>query len=67
MSITALLFYQKLMKDLEAICFKVNAYYSCVDNKMICDKQIIITSYVKDLKVSHTEKAIFDAFFKWSM
>ena len=62
--ISSLLVYQKLRKDIEAICFKVNPYDSSVANNMICDKQITITWHVNDPKVSHADKDIVDFFIE---
>ena len=63
--ISSLLVYQKLRKDIEAICFKVNPYDSSVANNMIRDKQITITWHVNDPKVSHADKDIVDFFIEF--
>ena len=62
MLIASLLFYQELRKDPEVIGFKINPYYPCVENKIICNKQMKITWHVNELKVSHTDKDTVDAF-----
>ena len=49
----ALLFYQKLVKDLEAEGFELNPYDLCVANKMINNKQMTLTWHVDDMKISH--------------
>ena len=64
MLISSLLFYQKLRKDMEAIGFKLNPYNPCVAKKSIRNKQITITWHVDDLKVSHSDKYIVDAFIQ---
>ena len=64
MLIVSLLLYQKLRKDLEAIGFKVNPYDTCVSNNMIWYKRKTMTWHVNDLKVSHDDKDIVDAFIQ---
>ena len=62
MLIASLIFYQKLRKGLEAICFKVNPYDPLVANIKICDKQMTIAWHVNDLKVYRDDKDIVDTF-----
>ena len=50
---SALLFYEKLVGDLEAYSFKINPYDPCVANKMIGGKQLTVCWNVDDLK-NHT-------------
>ena len=52
----ALLFYKKLVKDLESIGFVINPYDFCVANKMINGKQMTIIWHVDDLKISHADE-----------
>jgi hypothetical protein len=52
----ALLFYKKLVKDLESIGFIINPYDFCVANKMINGKQMTIIWHVDDLKISHADE-----------
>ena len=52
---SALLFYLKLVKDLEAYGFTLNPYDPCVANAMINGSQMTVTWHVDDLKVSHAE------------
>ena len=66
MVIELLLLYQQLGKYLEAICYKVNIYDPCVENKMIHNKQKTITWHVEDLKLSHTENDIVNTFVEWT-
>ena len=66
MLIESLLLYQKLRKDLKGIGFRVNPYDPCVANKMIYDKQMIITWHVNYLKVSHDKNDIVDALIQWT-
>ena len=49
---SALLFYEKLVGDLEAYSFKINPYDPCVDNMMIGGKQLTVCWHVDDLKIS---------------
>ena len=48
----ALLFYEKLVGDLEANVFKINPYNSCVANNMIGGKELTLCWHVEDLKIS---------------
>ena len=52
---SALLFYRKLQSELEAYGFTVNPYDPYVANKMINGKQMTVTWYVDDLKISHMD------------
>ena len=54
---SALLFYRKLVGDLEAYGFKINPYNPCVANMDINGSQMTVVWHVDDLKVSH-KKAI---------
>ena len=49
---SALLFYEKLVGDLEAYGFNINPYDPCVDNKMIGGKQLTVCWHVGNLKIS---------------
>jgi hypothetical protein len=48
---SALLFYRKLMADLESIAFKLNPYDPCVANKAKNGTQMTVCWHVNDLKV----------------
>jgi hypothetical protein len=52
---SALLFYKKLVKDLENYGFEINPYDPCVANMMIDGKQMTVIWHVDDLKVSHVD------------
>ena len=54
---SALLFYRKLVGDLEAYGFTINPYDPCVANMDIDGSQMTVVWHVDDLKVSH-KKAI---------
>ena len=48
----ALLFYDNLVRDLEAYGFSINTYDLCVANNMIGGKQLTVFWHVDDLKIS---------------
>eukprot|EP00804_Cyclotella_cryptica_P005141 CCRYP_018676-RA/>CCRYP_018676-RA protein AED:0.47 eAED:0.17 QI:0/0/0/0.75/0.33/0.25/4/0/800 len=52
---SALLFYLKLRRDLEAFGFVVNDYNPCVANKIVNGMQMTVMWHVDDLKVSHRD------------
>jgi hypothetical protein len=52
---SALLFYRKLVVDLENAEFKMNPYDPCVANKTINSTQMTVCWHVDDLKVSHID------------
>eukprot|EP00804_Cyclotella_cryptica_P030257 CCRYP_017126-RA/>CCRYP_017126-RA protein AED:0.35 eAED:0.30 QI:0/0/0/1/1/1/2/0/455 len=47
---SSLLFYQKLVDDLETFGFELNPYDPCVANKMVNGEQMTLTWHVDDLK-----------------
>jgi hypothetical protein len=62
---SALLFYQKLLKDLEDNGFELNPYDPCVANKVINGKQFTINWHVDDLKLSHVDAKVVDDTITW--
>jgi hypothetical protein len=54
---SALLFYKKLLADLESDGFVLNPYDPCVANKVVDGKQMTVCWHVDDLKVSHPDPA----------
>ena len=58
MLVAAILWYQKLRKDLESIGFKINPYDPCVANRMVKGKQQTVVFHVDDLKCSHMDKKV---------
>ena len=60
-----LLFYRKLLDDLESRGFSLNQYYPCVVNKMICGKKFTITWHVENLKISHVDKKVVEEIINW--
>ena len=65
MLVAAILWYQKLQKDLESIGFKINPYDPCVANQMVRGKQHTVVFHVDDLKCSHVDKKVNTEFLKW--
>ena len=55
MLISALLFYRKLLTNLELIGFKIYPYDPCAATKMIKRHQHTITGHMDNLKVSHKD------------
>jgi hypothetical protein len=62
---SALLFYQKLVGDLESDGFVLNPYDPCVANKEINGMQMTVCWHVDDLKVSHVDPAGVTKFGQW--
>jgi hypothetical protein len=53
MLVSAMLFYKKLVKDLQACGFELNPYDPCVANKTVDGTQMIVSWHVDDLYVIH--------------
>ncbi len=62
---SALLFYNKLVADLESDGFMLNPCDSCVANKVVDGKQMTVCWHVDDLKVSHCDPAQVTIFGEW--
>jgi hypothetical protein len=62
---SALLFYNKLVADLESDGLMLNPYDSCVANKVVDGKQMTVCWHVDDLKVSHCDPAQVTIFGEW--
>jgi hypothetical protein len=62
---SALLFYRKLVSDLEESGFVINPYDPCVANRIVNGKQQTVVWHVDDLKVSHKDPEVNTAFGKW--
>jgi len=60
-----MLFYKKLLNDLQHYGFELNPYDPCVANKMVKGKQMTVSWHVDDLKVSHVNPKDIDHFLKW--
>ena len=54
----ALLFYKKLVKDLQEYGFELNPYDICVLNKMVKGKQQTVIFHVDDMKASHVDAEV---------
>jgi len=50
---SALLFYRKLVSELQEMGFEINPYDPCVANKMVNGTQMMIRWHVDDLMISH--------------
>jgi hypothetical protein len=62
---SALLFYKKLVANLESDGFVLNPYDSCVANKVMDGKQMTVGWHVDNLKVSHCDPAQATIFGEW--
>jgi len=62
---SALLFYNKLVADLESDGFMLNPYDSCVANKIVDGKQMTVCWHVDDLKVLHCDPVQVTIFGEW--
>jgi hypothetical protein len=62
---SALLFYKKLVADLESVGFKLNPYGPYVASKTINGIQMTVCWHVDDLKVSHIDPHEINNFGDW--
>jgi hypothetical protein len=62
---SVLLFYKKLVSDLESLGFVINPYDPWVAKKVINGKQMTVCWHVDDLKVSHMEPEEVTKFGNW--
>ena len=62
---SALLFYRKLLADLESRRLKLNQYDPFAINKIIDGKQFTITWNMDYLKLSHVDKKVVDEMIEW--
>jgi hypothetical protein len=53
---SALLFYKKLVGELQSMGFEINPYNPCVANKMVNGSQMTIRWHVDDLMISHLKQ-----------
>jgi hypothetical protein len=60
-----LLFYKKLVANLESDGFILDPYYPCVANKVVNEKQMTVCWHVDDLKVLHCDPAQVTVFGEW--
>ena len=61
---SALLFYRKLLSELEDFGFTVNPYDPCVSNKIINDSKMTVTWHVDDIKIPHKDSREVAKFIK---
>jgi hypothetical protein len=57
----AILFYEKLSKQLVDWGYKPNCYDRCTFNKMVEGNQITIQFHVNDLKISHVKQSVINS------
>jgi hypothetical protein len=62
---SAILFYKKLIANLESIGFELNPYDPCVANKEVNETQMTMCWHVDDLKVSHVDPRENTRFGDW--
>ena len=62
---STLLFYEKLVGDLEAQIFEINPYALCVANKTSEGKHLTITWHVDDLKILHFNRKVISETIAW--
>ena len=60
-----MLFYKKLVADLESGGFVLNPYDPCVANKVVDGKQMTVCWHVDDLKVSHCDPTQVTILGEW--
>jgi hypothetical protein len=62
---SALLFYLKLVKDLETEGYEINPYDPCIANKIVVGTQFTVTWHVDDLKLSHVSSDEVTKTIEW--
>jgi hypothetical protein len=62
---SALLFYEKLVRDLTSQGFKINQYDPCVANKLVKGEQFTLTWHVDDIKMSHKDSNEVTKVIEW--
>jgi hypothetical protein len=60
----AQLFWEKLSSKLKEWGFVAKLYDSCVMNKMVNGKMIMVVWHIDDLKISHKVKKVVDDFIR---
>ena len=60
--VASLLYQKRFLDDITKIEFEHNPYDTCVDNRMVNNKQHTITWHVDDIKSSHVESRVNDEF-----
>ncbi len=62
---SAILFYWKLVADLQSIGFEIDPYDPCVANKIINDQQMTLCWHVSDLFLGHADPDVVTQFQEW--
>ena len=62
---SALLFYRKLVADLQSVGFTLNPYDPCVANKLVNGKQLTVLWHVDDIIAAHEDPKIVSNFLAW--
>jgi len=62
---SSLLYYNKFVKDITKLGFKLNPYDPCVANRIVKGKQHTLTWHVDDIKSSHEDSKVNDEFHDW--
>ena len=65
MLVAALLWYKRFRKDLESQNFTFNPYDACVANRWVEHKRQTVRFHVDDMKSSHPNPKVNDAFLTW--
>ena len=60
-----MLFYEKLVGDMEAYGFRINPYDPCVANKMVGGKQLTVCWYMDNLKISCVDANEVKKMIQW--
>ena len=60
----AIQFWKRLSSQVVMWGFTVNPYDCCVANKQVNGQQLMVTWHVDDLKLSHQDPAVLDAFLQ---
>ena len=61
----ALLYYQRFVKDITLIVFKINQYDPCVANQIIEGDMLMIVWHVDDLEISHKCVDVVSKMIEW--
>jgi hypothetical protein len=62
---SALLFYEKMVRDLTSQGFEINQYEPCVANKLVNGEQFTLTWHVDDIKMSHKDSNEVTKVIEW--
>lgn len=62
---SALLFYRKLVADLQSVGFTLNPYDPCVANKTVDGQQLTVLWHVDDIIAAHKSPTVVSKFLHW--